>query len=55
MVQYLEFVLKRDFSSGWRRTVRKVGLFFEKTSEVDPKEKAEKADWRDRSGKNWYY
>jgi len=55
MVQYLELVLKRDLAAGWRHTVEKVGLFFEKTSEVDPKEKTEELDWRDRSGKNWYY
>jgi hypothetical protein len=55
MVQYLELVLKREFASGWRNTVKKVGLFFEKTSEVGPKEKTEKLDWRERSGKNWYY
>ena len=55
MVQYLELVLKRDFASGWRHEVEKVGLFFEKTSEVGPEEKTEKLDWRDRAGKNWYY
>jgi hypothetical protein len=55
MVQYLELVLKRDFASGWRHTVEKLGLFFEKTSEVGPKEKTEKLDWRDKAGKNWYY
>ena len=55
MVQYLELVLKRDFASGWRHTVEKVGLFFEKTSEADSKERTEKLDWRDRAGKNWYY
>ena len=48
MVQYLELVLKRDLASVW-------GLFFGETSEVGPKEKTEKLDWRDRSGKNWYY
>ena len=55
MVQYLELVLKRDLASGLRDTVRKVGLFFEKTSEVDSRKKTEKVDWRDRSGRNWYY
>ena len=55
MVQYLELVLKRDFASGWRHTVEKVGLFFGKTSEVGPKGKTEKLDWRDKFGKNWYY
>jgi len=55
MVQYLELVLKRDFSSGWRHAVEKVGLFFEGTSEAGPEEKTEKLDWRDRAGKNWYY
>ena len=55
MVQYLELVLKRDFASGWRHAVEKVGLFFEKTSEVGPKANTEKLDWRDRAGKNWYY
>jgi len=55
MVQYLQLVLKRDFASGWRHTVEKVGLFFEKTSEMGPKERTEKLDWRDRAGKNWYY
>jgi hypothetical protein len=55
MVQYLELVLKRDFASGWRHTVEKVGLFFEKTSEAGPKEKTEKRDWRDKAGRNWYY
>ena len=48
MVQYLELVLKRDLASVW-------GLFFGETSEVGPKEKTEKLDWRDRAGKNWYY
>ena len=55
MVQYLELVLKRDFASGWRHTVEKVGLFFGKTCEVGPEEKTEKLDWRDKFGKNWYY
>jgi hypothetical protein len=55
MVQYLELVLKRDFASGWRRTIEKVRVFFEKASEVGPKEKAEEADWKERAGKNWYY
>jgi hypothetical protein len=55
MVQYLELVLKRDFASGWRHTVEKVRLFFEKTSEADPKEKTEEIDWKDRAARNWYY
>ena len=55
MVQYLQLVLKRDFASGWKHTVEKVGLFFEKTSEAGPEEKTEKLDWREKSGKNWYY
>jgi hypothetical protein len=55
MVQYLQLVLKRDFASGWRHTVEKVDLFFEKTSEMGPKQRTEKPDWRDRAGKNWYY
>lgn len=55
MVRYLELVLKHDLASGWRHTMEKVGLLFEKTSEMGPKEKGEKTDWRDRSGKNWYY
>jgi hypothetical protein len=55
MVRYLELVLRHDLASGLRQTVEKVGLFFEKTSEMGPKEKTEKTDWRDRSGKNWYY
>jgi hypothetical protein len=55
MVQYLELVLKRDFASGWRHTVEKMRVFFEKTSEVGPKEKTEEIDWKDRAGKNWYY
>ncbi len=55
MVQYLELVLKRDLSSGWRHTVEKVRLFFEKPSEAAPKEKTEEIDWKDRAAKNWYY
>ena len=55
MVQYLELVLKRDFASGWRHTVEKLRVLFEKTSEVGPKEKTEETDWRDRSARNWYY
>ncbi len=55
MVQYLEQVLKRDFTSGWRRTGEKVRAFFERTSEVGPKEKTEEMDWKDKAGKNWYY
>ena len=55
MVQYLELVLKRDFTSGWRRTGEKVRVFFEKASEVGPKEKTEEIDWKDRAAKNWYY
>jgi len=55
MVQYLELVLKRDFASGWRRTGEKVRGFFEKASEVGPKEKTEEIDWKDRAAKNWYY
>lgn len=55
MVQYLELVLKRDFVSRWRHAVEKMGLFSEKASEVGPKEKTEKLDWKDKSGKNWYY
>ena len=55
MVQYLELVLKRDFATGWKHTVEKVRVFFEKTSEEGPKEKAEEIDWRDRAAKNWYY
>jgi len=55
MVQYLEFVLKRDFASGWGHTVEKVRVFFEKTSQVSQKEKTEEIDWKDRAAKNWYY
>ncbi len=55
MAQYLELVLKRDFPSGWRHTLEKVGLILEKPSEVAEKEKTEKTDWRDRAGKNWFY
>jgi hypothetical protein len=55
MVQYLELVLKRDFASGWRHTVEKVRLFFEKTSEESPEEEAEKLDWKDRAARNRYY
>jgi len=55
MVQYLELVLKRDLASGWRHTVEKMRVLFEKTSEADPKEKTEEIDWKERAGKNWYY
>ncbi len=55
MVQYLEIVLKQDLASGWRHAMEKVRVFFEKTSEVGPKEKTEGEDWKDRAGKNWYY
>ncbi len=55
MVQYLEIVLKRDLASGWKHAMEKVRVFLEKTSEVGPKEKTEKVDWKDRAGKNWYY
>ena len=55
MVQYLELVLKRDFASGWRHAGEKVRVLFEKTSEVDPKEKTEEMDWKDRAAKNWCY
>ena len=30
MIQYLELVLKRDFASGWKHTVEKVGLLLKK-------------------------
>jgi len=55
MVQYLEVVLKRDFASQWRHMAERARVFFERTSAVDPKEKAEEMDWRDRVAKNWYY
>jgi hypothetical protein len=55
MVQYLELVLKRDFTSGWKHTVEKVRVFFEKTPAQGTKEKTEPIDWKDRAGKNWYY
>jgi hypothetical protein len=70
LVQYIELVLKRGFASGWRQTLERVGrgfasgwrltlekvrLFYEKTSQVDPKEETEKLDWRDKLGKNSYY
>jgi len=55
MVEYLELVLKHDLASGWRHTVEKMRLLFEKTSEESPKEKTEEIDWKDRAGKNWYY
>ncbi len=48
MVQYLELVLRRDLGSVWR-------LFFGKASEAGEEEKTEQLDWRDKSGKNWYY
>jgi hypothetical protein len=48
MVQYLQFVLRRDLASVW-------GLFFGKTSEVDLKEETKKPDWREKAGENWYY
>jgi len=54
MVQYLELVLKRDFASGWWHTIEKVRLFFEKTSEEGPKDKAEELHWRDKLAKNGY-
>jgi len=55
MAQHLELVVKRDFAPGWKHMVEKMKLFFEKTSEVDPKENTEETDWRDRAAKNWYY
>jgi len=55
MTQHLEFVMKRDLTPGWRNAFQKVRVFFAKKSEVDPKEKTEEADWRDRVAKNWYY
>jgi hypothetical protein len=55
MVQYLQLALKRDFASGWRHTLEKVELFFEKASEERPKEKTEEVDWRDKLAKNGYY
>jgi hypothetical protein len=55
MVQYLELVLKRELTSGWRHTVEKVGMLFEKSSEVGSKEMTEKLDWEEKAGKNWYY
>jgi hypothetical protein len=55
MVQYLELVLKRDFATGWRHTVEKVKVLFEKKSEERPQEKTEEIDWKDRAAKNWYY
>jgi len=55
MVQYLELVLKRDFASGWKHTVEKVRVLFEKTPAPDQKEKTEEIDWKDRAAKNWYY
>jgi len=55
MVQYLELVLKHDLATGWRHTVEKMKVLFEKTSEEGPKEKTEEVDWKDRAAKNWYY
>ncbi len=55
MVQYLELVLKRDVTSGWKYTIEKVRQFLERTSEEGPEEKMDEIDWRDRAGKNWYY
>jgi len=55
MVQYLELVLKRDFASGWKHTLEKVKVFFEKTPATGSKEKTEEIDWKDRAAKNWYY
>jgi hypothetical protein len=55
MVQYLELVLKRDVASGWRHTMEKVRVAFEKTSKAAPKEKTEEVDWKDRAARNWYY
>lgn len=55
MVQYLELVLKRDFASGWKHTVEKVRVLFEKTPAPGPNEKTEEIDWKDRAAKNWYY
>jgi hypothetical protein len=55
MVQYLELVLKRDLTPGWKHAVEKVRVFFEKRSAADPREKAEEIDWKDRAAKNWYY
>ncbi len=55
MVQYLELVFKQDFASGWRHTVEKVRVFFEKKHQVDQREKTEEIDWKDRAAKNWYY
>jgi hypothetical protein len=55
MVQYLELVLKRDLTSGWKNTVEKVRVLFEKTPAPGPKEKTEEMDWKDRAAKNWYY
>ncbi len=55
MTQHLELIMKRDLAPGRRDAFEKVRVFFAKKSEVDPKEKAEETDWRDRVAKNWYY
>jgi hypothetical protein len=54
MGQYLELVLKRDFASGWTHTVKKVRLFFEKTSEVGPKTKTWEEDMKEKLGGWWW-
>jgi len=56
MAQNLELVLKRNLVSEWWHAIERV-MFFEKASakrEERPKEKTEKADWRDKLVKNGY-
>ncbi len=55
MVQHLELVLKRDFTSRLRHAIEKVRLLLEKRPAEASKKKTEGPDWKEKFGKNWYY
>ena len=64
MVQYLELVLKRDVTSGWRHRLERFGAFFDSPTATNSNNEAEgsngnetpeRSDWQQRFGKNWYY
>ena len=64
MVQYLELVLKRDVTSGWKHGLERLGALFGSPAATNSNKEAkdssgnqtpERSDWQQRFGKNWYY
>lgn len=46
MVHYLEGVLKYNYVSGWKHSMKKLRVFFDTASMVDRKEKTGGVDWK---------